>query len=150
MREKFWENFSLGEMNSKEWEALCDGCAQCCLMREEVGNQLKVYSIGCELLDLETSRCKDYPNRQKIVPACHKLTPENVPQLDWLPDTCAYRLIYQGKSLPKWHPLIHGDRSEMHRQLITAGSFAEDHQRVARRQMSQYVISVSSIKKSKK
>lgn len=145
MREKFWENYSLGELNSKEWEALCDGCAQCCLKRQEVGNKFTVYNIACRLLDLETSLCKDYVNRQKTVPHCHKLTPESVPQYDWLPDTCSYRLIHQGKLLPKWHHLIHGDKSKMRQLLIKAGTFAESHERVARKQMPKHIISITEI-----
>lgn len=110
-----------------------------------MGNRLKVYSIACRLLDLETSRCKDYANRQKTVPHCHKLTPENVPQYDWLPDTCSYRLIHQGKPLPKWHPLIKGDRSKMRKLLIKAGTFAESYDRVSKKQMSQHIIAVTEI-----
>ena len=77
MRENFWENYSLGELNAKEWEALCDGCGQCCLVREVNDNKVTVFNIACELLDISTSRCSDYSNRLKKVPYCHKLTAEN-------------------------------------------------------------------------
>ena len=33
----------------------------------------------------------------------------------WLPDTCAYKLIWQGNPLPDWHPLISGDPESVHR-----------------------------------
>lgn len=100
VRERFWERYSLGELNRKEWEALCDGCGQCCLKRYVEDGVVTVYGIACRLLDIETVRCRDYPNRLKKVPTCHQLTPTTVPQYDWLPETCAYRRLHQGKPLP--------------------------------------------------
>src|SRR5690606_21486399 len=79
LRERFWERLSLGELNKKEWEALCDGCGQCCLLRQVESNTVTVYGVACELLDIENARCRDYPQRLKKVPSCHRLTPENVP-----------------------------------------------------------------------
>ena len=140
MRERFWEHFSLGELNKKEWEALCDGCGQCCLLRQEDSNTVTVYGIACELLDIEKARCMDYPKRLKKVPDCHRLTPENVPKYDWLPTTCSYRLIHQGKPLPSWHPLLVGDRSKMRKKGITGSHYALPSRKVPRRRMDRHII----------
>lgn len=117
LREKFWEKFSLTELTPKEWDALCDGCGLCCLLRnidsDAEGDFVVVYGVACELLDLSTARCGDYPNRARRIPGCRRLTPENVPFYDWLPQTCAYRLIHQRKPLPEWHPLLAGNRDLM-------------------------------------
>ncbi len=140
MRERFWEHFSLGELNKKEWEALCDGCGQCCLLRQEESDTVTVYGIACELLDIEEARCMDYPKRLKKVPDCHRLTPENVPKYDWLPTTCSYRLIHQGKPLPSWHPLLVGDRSKMRKKGITVSHYALPSRKVPRRRMDRHII----------
>lgn len=145
MREKFWEQYSLGELNQKEWEALCDGCGQCCLLRETEGNQVTVFNIGCPLLDIENSRCQDYQNRLKKVPSCHKLTAENIPQYDWLPESCSYRRIHRGEPLPKWHPLLAGNRDEMRKQGITICRTALPHQPIPRRKRDQFIIKVKQI-----
>ena len=124
MRERFWEHYSLGELNSKEWEALFDGCGQCCLVRETEANKVTVYSIACELLDIENSRCSDYENRLKKVPSCHKLTPENIPHYTWLPESCSYRRIHRGEKLPAWHPLLTGDPQSVHRAGVSVQGWA--------------------------
>lgn len=140
MRENFWERYSLGELNAKEWEALCDGCAQCCLIREVENNQVTVYGIACELLDIDNNRCQDYKNRLRRVPTCHKLTPNNVPQYSWLPDSCAYRRVHEGRPLASWHPLLAGNRDEMRRQGITVSHFAVPQRDVSKRRMRQHII----------
>ncbi len=145
MREKFWENYSLGELNSKEWEALCDGCGQCCLVRETEGSQVTVYAIACPLLDIDNSRCMDYDNRLKKVPTCHKLTAENIPHYNWLPESCSYRRIYRGEKLPKWHPLLSGDRQQMRRKGITICRSAVPESQVPRRKRQQYIIKTKAI-----
>lgn len=141
MRELFWERYSLGELNKKEWESLCDGCGQCCLERY-VGddNKVTVYSIACELLDIEQSRCKSYEKRLTKVPSCHQLTPSNVPKYNWLPEICAYRVIHRGEALPKWHPLLTGNRNKMKKKGIKVSSYAVPAKQVARRKMSNYII----------
>lgn len=106
----FWKTKSLSDMSREEWESLCDGCGRCCLNKledEDTGRYLYTRA-ACKLLDLETCRCTDYANRQAKVPDCVALTPENVGSLGWLPATCAYRLLDEGKSLPWWHPLVSG------------------------------------------
>ena len=125
MRDRFWEKYSLGELNSREWEALCDGCGQCCLKRRVENSEVTVYSVACELLDIDTARCKDYANRLQRVPTCHELTPTSVPGYQgWLPETCAYVRVHNRKPLPAWHPLLAGDRSRMRRKGITISHYA--------------------------
>lgn len=110
---KFWETKSLSEMTDDEWEALCDGCGKCCYRKfiEGRGRREKLYytRIACDLLDLNTGKCGDYLNRFKLGTECTKLTKKNLPQFGWLPQTCAYRLLYEGKPLFDWHPLISGN-----------------------------------------
>ncbi|PVX33072.1 hypothetical protein C8D76_10938 [Pasteurella langaaensis DSM 22999] len=109
---EFWKHKSLLEMNEAEWEALCDGCGKCCYRKfiEGRGRREKLYytRIACDLLDLQSGRCSDYNNRFKLDTECTKLTKKNLPQFNWLPSTCAYRLLYEGKPLFDWHPLISG------------------------------------------
>jgi len=140
VRERFWERFSLGELNRREWEALCDGCGLCCLLREVEGDQVTVYGIACELLDVDEVRCRDYDNRLRRVPACHQLTPRNVPHYHWLPETCAYRRLHQEKPLPKWHPLLTGDREQMRRRGISVSPDTRTAGSVPRRRMHQHII----------
>lgn len=106
----YWKHKSLLEMNETEWEALCDGCGKCCYRKyiQGRGKREKLYytRVACNLLDVETGKCTNYPNRFKLESDCTKLTKKNLPDFGWLPQTCAYRLLYEGKDLPLWHPLI--------------------------------------------
>lgn len=108
----FYQTKSLAEMSEAEWESLCDGCGQCCTLSliDEDDEEGKVHRtcVGCKLLDLETVRCRDYANRHAHVPSCVKLTPDNISALRWMPQTCAYRLLAEGRPLFDWHPLISG------------------------------------------
>ncbi|MEM8935641.1 MAG: YcgN family cysteine cluster protein [Pseudomonadota bacterium] len=113
----FWEVKSLSEMSAQEWESLCDGCGRCCLYilhNEETGDVFET-DVACTLFDAKKRRCTDYQNRLKRVADCVQLTPENAGALDWMPETCAYRRLADGKSLPAWHPLITGDRTSVER-----------------------------------
>ncbi|MFK7866434.1 MAG: YcgN family cysteine cluster protein [Alphaproteobacteria bacterium] len=104
----FWQTKRLDEMSNAEWESICDGCGQCCLHKIEDpdSNLFICTNIACKLLDLSTARCKDYANRKQKVPDCVQLTPDMVAGLGWLPETCGYRLISEGKPLADWHPLM--------------------------------------------
>ena len=127
---EFWRHKSLGEMNREEWEALCDGCAKCCLHRLEDDETREIYftNVHCRLLDLASGRCSDYSNRSIRVPDCVTLTPENLSDPYWLPSTCAYRLLAEEKELPSWHPLVSGDASSVLRSgnTITGRCVCED------------------------
>jgi len=108
----FYERKSLSEMSQREWESLCDGCGKCCVVLlgdEEDPDTFWRTNVGCKLLDLKTVRCSDYANRHSKVPGCVRLSPDNIGALAWMPDTCAYRLLYEGKPLYDWHPLKSGD-----------------------------------------
>jgi len=112
----FWETKRLHQMSGQEWESLCDGCGLCCLIRyedEETGEIIPT-RVSCQLLDQTTCQCKDYANRKAYVPDCIKLNPHNIDELSWMPKSCAYRRLYEGKPLPVWHPLITGDRESTH------------------------------------
>lgn len=113
---KYWQEKSLDEMSPREWEGLCDGCARCCLVKleDEDTEEIHYTDVGCTLLDGATCQCRDYKNRQKKVADCVRLTPETVRDLNWLPTTCAYRLLSEGKDLPDWHPLVSGDPESVH------------------------------------
>ena len=119
--EPFWRTKSLDAMTADEWESLCDGCGRCCLIKLEDEDTGEVHhtDIGCTLLDGIGCRCRDYPRRQKKVPDCVRLTPEAVRTIPWLPPTCAYRLIRDGKPLYPWHPLITGRPSSVHEAGIS-------------------------------
>lgn len=112
----FWKTKTLEDMSGAEWESLCDGCARCCLNKLEEEETRRIYftDVACTLLDGESCRCKDYDNRQAKVPDCVKLTPEEVSDYAWLPPTCGYRLLAEGKDLMWWHPLISGDPDTVH------------------------------------
>lgn len=99
-------------MNSVEWESLCDGCARCCLhkLEDEATGEVYYTRVVCRYLDEQTSTCSDYKNRNKNVPHCVHLTVKNIDEFSWLPDTCAYRLLSEGKDLPQWHPLLSGSK----------------------------------------
>jgi len=106
----------MDELTREEWESLCDGCARCCLLKleDEDTGEVHYTDVVCDLLELDKCKCTDYPNRQKRVPDCIKLTPESLSTIDWLPPTCGYRLIAEGKDLYWWHPLVSGDKMSVH------------------------------------
>jgi uncharacterized protein len=112
----FWKNKTLEEMSSAEWESLCDGCARCCLEKLEDEDTGKIYftHVSCKLLDAGLCACKDYANRSDQVPDCVRLTPENVRTLNWLPPSCGYKLVAEGRDLYWWHPLVSGDPNTVH------------------------------------
>ncbi|MBV1868650.1 MAG: YcgN family cysteine cluster protein [Marinosulfonomonas sp.] len=117
LRDNFWERVKLKNLNQKEWEALCDGCGRCCLNKLEDPDtgEVALTRVACRLLDDKTCQCGQYEIRKQIVPVCIVLTTETIADhAYWLPKTCAYRLLWEGKPLYDWHPLISGDAQTVH------------------------------------
>jgi hypothetical protein len=116
MTDQFWKRKSLAEMTAKEWDSLCDGCGLCCMhkVEDEESGELFYTNLACKLLDTDTCRCTDYANRAKRVADCLVLTPDSTEAFEWLPATCAYRLLAHGDELPEWHPLLTGDPESVH------------------------------------
>jgi hypothetical protein len=117
----FWEVKTLEEMTRREWESLCDGCARCCLVKLEDADTAEIHftDVGCTLLDAKTCRCRDYRRRQSRVSDCVKLTPESVRSLSWLPVSCAYRRLAEGRGLAWWHPLVSGTQETVHQAGVS-------------------------------
>ena len=117
----FWETKSLDQMSSQEWESLCDGCGRCCLNKLEDWDTGEIHftNIACTLLNTDTCRCSNYENRFDTVPDCIKLTPQTISHYSWLPPTCAYRRLEEGKPLLHWHPLVSGDSDTVHKSGIS-------------------------------
>jgi len=112
---KFWETKNLIDMNENEWESLCDKCGKCCVIKLEDFDTQEVHytNVSCKLLCEKSASCKDYENRKSIVPDCIILSPDNLKELKWMPETCAYKLLNEGKNLPYWHPLLSGNDKEI-------------------------------------
>ncbi len=112
----FWKTKALDEMTPAEWESLCDGCGRCCLhkLRDEVTEEVSFTNVACHLLDLHSCACGDYARRQQKVPDCVALTPQALEEIDWLPPSCAYRRLAEGRDLAWWHPLVSGDQQTVH------------------------------------
>lgn len=113
----FWEQKTLAEMSSDEWESICDGCAKCCLtqLQDQDSEQLVFTDVACDLLNDNTCLCSDYENRSKRVPSCITMNPDNVKETsEFAPPTCAYRLLVQGDELPNWHHLKSGAKKSVH------------------------------------
>ncbi len=117
----FWQRKSLREMTAAEWESLCDGCGQCCLHKlEDIDTgEIALTDVVCRLLDQQSCTCSRYEERRRLVPDCLVLDPDLVEKLEWMPETCAYRLLSEGKDLPEWHPLVSGEAESVHRAGIS-------------------------------
>ena len=127
----FWKSKTLAEMSRAEWESLCDGCGRCCLhkLRDEATDALAYTEVACRLLDLQSCRCSDYAARKQRVPDCVKLTPKKLAAIDWLPPSCAYRMVAEGRDLAWWHPLVSGDPETVHRAGVSVRGRAVDERK---------------------
>jgi uncharacterized cysteine cluster protein YcgN (CxxCxxCC family) len=140
----FWRRKAMSEMTRAEWESLCDGCGRCCLIKliEEDTNDTLFTDLSCKLFNSETCRCRDYSHRQVKVKDCVRLTPRNVRRLKWLPPTCGYRLVAEGKDLAWWHPLVSGDPETVHQAGISArGRVAGSEEGVPHDKLEEYIVS---------
>jgi uncharacterized cysteine cluster protein YcgN (CxxCxxCC family) len=127
----FWKTKPLAKMSRAEWESLCDGCGRCCLhkLRFEETGDLGFTNVACRLLDLETCACKKYATRREHVPDCVSLTPKTLRKIDWLPPSCAYRALAEGRELEWWHPLVSGDPNTVHTAGISVQGRAVDERK---------------------
>ncbi len=125
LRPNFWQKYPLDALTTEEWEALCDGCGVCCLIKflddDEEQQEVAYTDVACQLLDCQTGWCSRYDNRHEFVPDCIRLTYEDLADMMWLPDTCAYKRLYLGLELPDWHLLITADKQKTQSQMQQAG-----------------------------
>ena len=143
LREKFWERVPLKQMTRPEWEALCDGCGKCCLNKLEDADtgEVALTNVACRLLDGATCRCAHYATRHDYVPECIVLTPKTLRKnLYWLPATCAYRLLHEGRPLHEWHPLVSGDPSTVHRAGVSMANRTVSEYEVADEDWEDHII----------
>ncbi len=143
MTEPFWKTKTLAEMTEREWESLCDGCARCCLNKLEEEDTGRIYftDVGCRLLDDKSCRCRDYAHRLGIVEDCVKLTPQTLPEIAWLPPSCAYRLVAEGKDLYWWHPLVSGDPDTVHIAGVSVrGRLSGTEQEVSDAELEDHIV----------
>ena len=122
----FWESKKLSEMTTAEWESICDGCGKCCLnkLEDEVSGEIFFTSVVCDLIDLESCQCTRYSERTTLVPECLDLKQHDFAEYNWLPTTCAYRLLIDGKPLPSWHPLVSKNKDSVKEAGVSIASYA--------------------------
>ncbi len=142
LRPQFWKNYPLDQLNQAEWEALCDGCGLCCLVKlEDDETQEVAYTkVACKLLDCKTARCSDYPNRLVHVTDCIQLTPEKLQSIHWLPPSCAYRRLNEGKNLPSWHYLNTGTRDSIIKARKSAAGRCVSETEVHEDDLEDYIV----------
>jgi len=143
LRERFWERCKLDELTAREWEALCDGCGRCCLhkLEDATSHEITYTCVACHLLDDETCGCGQYEIRKQLVPDCVILTPTNIDEIAyWMPVTCAYRLLHEGKPLYAWHPLVSGDAASVHEAGISVRGRTISEYAVSEEEYEDYII----------
>ncbi len=141
----FWQQKSLRELTQDEWEALCDGCAQCCIVKFEDVDTKEIFltDVVCQLLDSKHCRCSNYTQRSQLVPTCLVLTPDLVEQLRWMPETCAYRLLAEGKPLAWWHPLVSGNANSIHKAGISVRGKVVSEKYMSEEELEDHIIDPS-------
>lgn len=146
-RHRFWERFALEDMTPEEWEALCDGCGRCCLLKleDEESGDIVTLDLACKLLDIGQCRCGDYTHRFERVPGCTKLSLDNLSAFHWLPESCAYRRLHEGRGLASWHPLVSGDPDSVHRAGISVARFAVPENEVPEDELEDHIIAILPI-----
>ena len=144
LREQFWERYSLEEMTDAEWEALCDGCGQCCQIKLEDpdSGERAITDVVCRLMDTKTARCGDYANRFSRVPECLQLSRDKLEEYSWLPDSCAYRRLYEHRKLAGWHPLRAGSDRRMREKGISVAGRVYSEAHVSDAQLDDHIIAI--------
>lgn len=139
----FWNTKKPEEMTLDEWESLCDGCGRCCLHKlEDVDTGLVFYtSIACLMLDGNTCRCKDYARREVLVKDCLVINAGDAAQYKWLPRSCAYRQIAEGRPLEWWHPLVSGNRDTVREAGISVAGRTTSEESVPPDAYEDYIVS---------
>ncbi|WP_413351728.1 YcgN family cysteine cluster protein [Acinetobacter zhairhuonensis] len=142
LRPQFWKKYPLEALNSQEWEALCDGCGLCCLVKleDEDTHEVAYTKVACKLLDCSSARCSNYPERLQYVPDCIQLTPEKLEQIHWLPASCAYRRLSEGKNLPSWHYLNTGSRQSVIKARKSAAGRCISETEVNEDEIDDYIV----------
>jgi uncharacterized protein len=140
-QDRFWERKSLIEMTEAEWESLCDGCGRCCLVKLEDEDTGEIYptTVVCHMFDGATCRCRDYANRRRLVPDCVKLDPANVSRFSWLPRSCAYRRLAEGRGLAWWHPLVSGTQDTVVAAGISCQGRTLSEEGIAEEDLGDYI-----------
>ena len=138
----FWATKSFAEMTDEEWESLCDHCGKCCLHKLEDEDTGDVYytKVICRAFDLKKGQCGSYADRQEVVPECLVIDKDNLDQYPWLPKTCAYRLLAEGKPLRNWHPLVSGNRDSVIQAKIAVHQKVVHESDVDVEQLEEYVV----------
>lgn len=143
LRPKFWEKVPLKKLSANEWEALCDGCGKCCLNKLEDPDtgEVALTRVACRLLDDQSCHCSQYEIRKHIVPECIVMTPQNIEShVYWMPETCAYRLLWEGRKLYEWHPLISGDPNTVHRAGVSVKGWTIPEFEIAEEEWEDHII----------
>ena len=142
LRPEFWKHYPLAELHPAEWEALCDGCGLCCLVKleDEESQEVAYTKVSCKLLDCQTASCRDYPNRKQHVPDCIQLTPELLDTIHWLPPSCAYRRLHEGKNLPRWHYLNTGSRESILKAKKSAAGRCISEEEINQEEIEDYIV----------
>jgi uncharacterized cysteine cluster protein YcgN (CxxCxxCC family) len=140
--EEYWKHKTLAEMTKEEWEGLCDGCGWCCVhkIQDIDTNEVFYTNVICKFIDMHRCSCTDYEHRTQNVPTCVRLTPELIPQLTWLPETCAYRRVSEGKDLPEWHYLRSGSDFKVHQLGFSARDKVVNEKDVDMERLEDYVV----------
>ena len=141
LEKEFWKKKKLNILSKEEWEALCYRCGKCCVIKLEDVDTSKIHytNVSCKLLCTKTAKCKNYVNRKNFVKDCVVLSYNNIELLNWMPETCSYKLIYQGKDLPEWHHLIHGNFEKMLKEKKCVRDKVVNEKKIRKKDLQDYI-----------